>query len=93
MSTTLAANATTFNITLPVLCVAIELSMKKWKIGILGRFERNPSVHEITGDDWTALLALIDRAKQRLGLPPETRVLACFEAGRHGHYPYRMLRG
>jgi len=92
MSTTLAANVTTFNITLPVLCVAIELSMKKWKIGILGRFERNPSVHEITGDDWTALLALIDRAKQRLGLPPETRVLACFEAGRHGHYPYRMLK-
>ena len=56
MSTTLAANATTFNVVLPVLCVAIELSMKKWKIGILGRFERNPSVHEIVGDDWTCLL-------------------------------------
>jgi transposase len=92
MSTTLAANATTFNIVLPVLCVAIELSMKKWKIGILGRHERNPSVHEIAGDDWAALLALIEKAKQRLGLLPDTRVLACFEAGRHGHYPYRKLK-
>jgi transposase len=92
MSTTLVANATTSNVLLPVLCVAIELSMKKWKIGILGRSERNPSVHEISGDDWTALMALIDKAKQRLGLPAQTRVLACFEAGRHGHYPYRMLK-
>lgn len=92
MSTTLAANATTFDRVLPVLCVAIELSMKKWKIGILSRCERNPSVHEIAGDDWAALMALIDEAKRRRGLPPETRVLACFEAGRHGHYPYRMLK-
>lgn len=92
MSTTLVANATTSNISLPVLCMAIELSMKRWKIGFLGRFERNPSVHEIAGDDWSALMALIDKVKQRLGLPPETRVLACFEAGRHGHYPYRMLK-
>jgi len=92
MSTTLVANAITSNILLPVLCMAIELSMKRWKIGFLGRLERNPSVHEIAGDDWSALMALIDKVKQRLGLPPETRVLACFEAGRHGHYPYRMLK-
>ena len=92
MSTTLAANATTSGAGLPVLCMAIELSMKWWKIGLLGRHERNPSVHEIAGDDWTALMALVAKAKQRLGLPEDARVLACFEAGRHGHYPYRMLK-
>ena len=92
MSTTLAANATSFHAAPPVLCLAIELSMKIWKIGILGRYERNPSVHEIAADDWEALLALVAKGKQRLGLAADTRVLACFEAGRHGHYPYRMLK-
>lgn len=63
MSTTLAANATTAIPVLPVLCVAIELSMKRWKIGILGRSDRNPSVHEMAADDWTALMGFIVRAK------------------------------
>lgn len=92
MPTTPAANATTNHIATLVLFLAIELSMKRWKIALLGQTDRKASVHEIAGDDWNALLALIDRAKQRLGLPAHTRVLACFEAGRHGHYPYRMLK-
>ena len=92
MSTTLVANATTLIPVLPVLCVAIELSMKRWKIGILGRTDRNPSVHEMGADDWTALMGFIARAKDRLGYSSETRVLACFESGRHGHYVHRKLK-
>ena len=92
MSTTLVANATTLIPVLPVLCVAIELSMKRWKIGILGRTDRNPSVHEMAADDWTALMGFIARAKERLCYSSETRVLACFESGRHGHYVHRKLK-
>ncbi len=88
MSTT-----TTTRMTHPTaaLCLAFELGNGRWHLGFttgLGQATRQRSV---AARDREAILREIDEAKKRFGLPAETRVASCYEAGRDGFWLHRFL--
>lgn len=79
------------NDTLPVavLYMALELSDKKWKVGFgNGRRERQCMV---AAGDWAALHVQMAKAREKLGLAPDCRVMSCYEAGRDGFWIHREL--
>ncbi len=86
-----AARAGESNVGGAVLYMALELSARSWKVlfrsGSGRQRERSVAAGEVA-----RLLAEIAAAKQRLGLPPEARVVSCYEAGRDGFWLDRALR-
>ena len=71
------------------LYMALELSERKWKLAFSdgGRVK-----HQVI--DSGATLELHDaiaRARRRFGLPPNTPVVSCYEAGRYGFWLHRYL--
>ena len=72
-----------------VLYIAMELSNRSWKLGFSnGQRQRRKSIE---ARDRGRFLDEVNRAKSKLGLPPDARVVCCFEAGRDGHWLYRWL--
>lgn len=73
----------------PVLYMAMELSDKKWKLAFSeGSRERLRTIDADKKDDvWQE----IEKAKERLGLPDEAKVISCYEAGREGFWIHRYL--
>jgi transposase len=72
------------------LFVALELSNKKWKLA----FGDGSKVRQrnIPARSETLLLQEVGRAKEKLGLPADARVVCCYEAGRDGFWVDRMLK-
>lgn len=69
--------------------MAMELSNRKWKLGFSnGSRIRRKSVE---ARDRARVREEVLRAKQKLGLPAEARVICCYEAGRDGHWIARWL--
>jgi transposase len=73
------------------LYVALELSDKTWRISC-GDGRRKPSQYTVAAGDEPALLARLERARERLGLAATARVHSCYEAGRDGWWLHRRLR-
>jgi transposase len=73
------------------LYMGIELSRKRWTLGLMVR-GKNPSVIPIKASDVTALIAAVRRAKERFGLPHDAVVRSCYEAGRDGFWLHRYLQ-
>ena len=75
-----------------VLYMAIELSASKWRLAMSagGEKVRDASVQP---NDAEGLLAVIAKAKARLGLPESAEVRSCYEAGRDGFWVDRFLTG
>nr|VFJ91512.1 MAG: Transposase [Candidatus Kentron sp. LFY] len=72
-----------------VLCMAMELSSTKWKLGFSnGSRDR---IATITAGDREKLLEQISLTKEKLGLPENCPVVSCYEAGRDGFWIHRML--
>ena len=73
------------------LLVALELSLKKWRVAMapVGSVKRR--VTEIEGGDYAALTQAVTAGKQRFGLASAVPVVFCYEAGRDGFYPCRRL--
>ena len=72
-----------------VLYMAMELSHRSWKLGFSdGSRQRRKSIE---ARNRVQLLEEVARAKSKLGLAEEARVVCCFEAGRDGHWLYRWL--
>lgn len=72
-----------------VLYMAMELSNRKWKLGFSnGTKMRRKSIEARQQE---RLLEEVSLAKRKLGLPPEARVICCYEAGRDGHWIHRWL--
>ena len=72
-----------------VLYMAMELSNRSWKLGFSdGAKQRRKSIE---ARNRVQLLEEVSRAKSKLGLAEEVRVVCCFEAGRDGHWLYRWL--
>jgi transposase len=71
------------------LYMAMELSNKTWKLG----FSNGTKQRQVTivAGDWLDLRAQIGRAKEKLKLPQECRVMSCYEAGRDGFWIHRAL--
>jgi len=73
-----------------ILYMALELSNRWWRLGFSnGAKVRQKSVEARALERVVEEIAL---AKHKLGLEPTARVVACYEAGRDGHWICRWLR-
>jgi transposase len=73
------------------LLLAFELSARVWKLGFTVGVGPRPYVRQIPAGAVEVLAAEITRAQARFGLPAETRVVSCYEAGREGFWLHRYL--
>jgi transposase len=71
------------------LYIGIEMSNKSWRLCFCdGRRVRHIA---IVAGDHARFSQEVERAREKLGLPPETPVLTCYEAGRDGFWFHRFL--
>jgi transposase len=75
----------------PVLYLAFELSAKQWKIASTAARGQTPRVVTVTAGDLAQVTREIARAKHRFGLPENSVVISCYEAGRDGFWVHRFL--
>ena len=73
------------------LLLAFELGQRSWKLGFTVGFGQRPRVRQIPGGAVDMLAMEIAMAKRRLGLPPDSPVISCYEAGRDGFWLHRYL--
>jgi len=74
-----------------VLLVAIEMSLKTWRLVMGVRGQPRKRVRTVAGGDYTALRQEVMDAQAYFQLPEDVLVIFCYEAGRDGFYPYRRL--
>jgi transposase len=77
--------------TVPVLYFSLELGSKDWKLAFTTGLGQKPRLRTIKARDTDALLAEIKAAKKRFGLPENTAIVSCYEAGRDGFWLHRFL--
>jgi transposase len=75
----------------PTLFLALELGSTKWTLAFSPSIAARPRLRTIAAGDLVALQREIARARERFGLPCETRVWSCYEAGRDGFWLHRWL--
>jgi transposase len=75
----------------PVLCVAFELSASEWKMAFSPGLGQQPRLRVVRAGDLAKVQEEVTRAKARFGLPADTRVSSCYEAGREGFWVHREL--
>ena len=73
------------------LFVALELGGSKWQLEMARGGRRKRRGRRVEAGDFRALHAELLAAKAALGLPPNSEVFACYEAGFAGFAPYREL--
>jgi transposase len=74
-----------------VLYMALELSEKAWKLGFTTGLGQEPRQRDIPSRAMVLVEREIAAAKERFGLPPQTPVVSCYEAGRDGFWLHRGL--
>ncbi len=77
--------------TKPVLWMAMELSLSKWKLGFSDGSARAARVVTIEARDYAALEQQIARAKRAFKLDEASAVRSLYEAGREGFSVHRRL--
>jgi len=75
----------------PVLYLGLELSSGTWKLAFTVGLGQKPRLKTVTARSTDSLLLEIKAAKKRFGLPEDTPVLSCYEAGRDGFWLHRFL--
>jgi len=73
------------------LLVAMEMSLKTWRLAMMVEGGTRKRVKTIEAGNYLELEQAVAEAKARFRLPEETRVVFCYEAERDGFYPYRRL--
>ena len=73
------------------LYLALELGWTSWNLAFTPAMAQKPRLRTIPARDLDALKREIQRAKQRFGLPDDTPVRSCYEAGRDGFWIHRYL--
>jgi transposase len=73
--------------------MAVELAWGQWKLAFTTGMAQSPRLRTVPARDTKAVLREIERAKQRFGLPADTPVISCYEAGRDGFWLHRFLVG
>ena len=73
----------------PVMQLAFELSLNKWKLA----FGYNGKMRMVSIDarDLNQTQQAIEKAKKRFKLDGEVKILSCYEAGRDGFWLHRYL--
>lgn len=75
------------------LFLALELGSTKWKLAFAVGVGHRPRIVQIPARDRARFDAEVTRARAHFGLPAETRVRSCYEAGREGFWLHRLLTG
>jgi len=75
----------------PVLYLALELSWNSWKLAFTVGHGQKARLRTIPARNTELLFREIDKAKARFGLPDDTPVASCYEAGRDGFWLHRLL--
>lgn len=75
----------------PTLYLAIELSLKTWKLGFSTSHQAKPRILSIPAREMDRLFSEIGKAKQKFNLPQDTPVRSVYEAGRDGFWLHRIL--
>ena len=73
------------------LYLALELSQAEWKLGFTIGLGQAPRLKSLEARNVKGLKHEIEQAKVRFGLPKETEVCSCYEAGRDGFWLHRYL--
>ena len=73
------------------LLLAFELGQRSWKLGFTVGMGQRPRIRQVPAGAVETLGTEIERAKKRLGLPAESPVISCYEAGRDGFWLHRYL--
>src|SRR5262245_15025242 len=77
--------------TAPVLYLSLALGWNTWKLAFTIGLGQKPRLRTIVARHGDGLLAEIEAAKARFGLPDDARVVSCYEAGRDGFWIHRFL--
>ena len=72
------------------LYMALELSKAKWLVRCSSG-GRKAHQDVVLPNDEGRMAALVRRAKEKLGLAEDAKVVSCYEAGRDGFWPHRFL--
>jgi transposase len=75
----------------PILGMAFETGVSEWKIAFSTGLGQRPRHRTLPARDLVRLDQEIVQAKIRFGLPADTRVVSCYEAGRDGFWLHRAL--
>jgi transposase len=75
-----------------ILYMAFELGRKKWKLGFTTGLGQKARQRTVTAADMPAVLAEIERARQRFRMRDAARVVSCYAAGPDGFWLHRYLR-
>jgi transposase len=82
---------TAANKTMGTLYVALELGQDKWLLACATQAAERPRFRPVPARDLDRLAQEIAKAKARFGLPDDTPVCTCYEAGRDGFWLHRAL--
>jgi transposase len=74
-----------------MLFVAFELGKASWKLALTTGLAVTPWLRTVAGGDLAAVAGVLERARQRFGLPAGAAVISCYEAGRDGFWIHRAL--
>lgn len=72
------------------LYVSLELSKNRWQL-LCSAGGKKKQAGNMTPGSASDLDAILGRAKTKLGLPEDARVVSCLEAGRDGFWPHRFM--
>jgi transposase len=71
--------------------MSLELGASEWKMAFSPGLGQSPRHRTIAAGDLEAVKKEIAAAKARFKLPPDVRVVSCYEAGRDGFWIHRAL--
>ena len=78
--------------TASALYVAFELSTKEWLLTMTAAPDAKRHRARVRPGDRDAILRVVAEGKARFGLSPAAPVRSCYEAGRDGFWPARLLQ-
>ena len=81
------------SVSAPTLYLACELGSTTWVLAFTVAPAQRPRLRRIAAGDLAALTHEIASATQRFGLPENTLVRSCYEAGRDGFWLHRWFEG
>lgn len=74
-----------------VLLVATEMGLKSWRLAMAPLGAQRHRQVVVEAGNYLQLQAAVSEARQRYGLPSDALIICCYEAGREGFHPYRVL--
>jgi len=74
-----------------VLLVAMELGLKSWRLSLAPAGVHQAREVTVSAAHYLEVQQAVSQARERFGLPGRCRVIFCYEAGREGFHPSRVL--